>query len=320
MSVMNKIQTVDIVIPVYNEGDAIPVFHDQLFASLKDLPFQFRFTYVNDGSSDHTQTVLEQLYSANQNVRIVEMSRNFGHQAALSAGLDLADSDATITIDGDGEHPVALIREMLQKAEEGYDIVIAQRQEPQKASWFKKITSRAFYWTINRIGETKISPDASDFRMITRPVLTSLKQFHEYHRFLRGLIAWMGYRSLVLPYMPAQRISGKSKYSLIKMLNLAANAIFSFSLVPLYFAISLGGLFILLAIVEAIYVLRFWFLGLQSGLAPGWSSLMFVLLIVGGMIMISLGIIGIYIGYIFQEVKGRPVYLVRRFFDHKTNP
>jgi len=320
MPVNNKIQTVDIVIPVYNEGDAISVFHDQLSASLKDLPYQFRITYINDGSSDHSQTVLEQLYSAYQNIRIVEMSRNFGHQAALSAGLDLADSDATISIDGDGEHPVALIQEMLQKAEEGFDIVIAQRQEPQKASWFKQISSRAFYWMINRIGDTKISPDASDYRLITRPVLASLKQFHEYHRFLRGLIAWMGFRSTVLPYMPAQRISGKSKYSLKKMLNLAANAIFSFSLVPLYFAISLGGLFILLAIAEAIYVLRFWFLGQQSGLAPGWSSLMFVLLIVGGMIMISLGIIGVYLGYIFQEVKGRPIYLVRRFFDHKTNP
>jgi len=320
MPVNNKIQTVDIVIPVYNEGDAISVFHDQLSASLKDLPYQFRITYINDGSSDHSQTVLEQLYSAYQNIRIVEMSRNFGHQAALSAGLDLADSDANITIDGDGEHPVALIQEMLQKAEEGFDIVIAQRQEPQKASWFKQISSRAFYWMINRIGDTKISPDASDFRLITRPVLSSLKQFHEYHRFLRGLIAWMGFRSTVLPYTPAQRISGKSKYSLKKMLNLAANAIFSFSLVPLYFAISLGGLFILLGIAEAIYVLRFWFLGQQSGLAPGWSSLMFVLLIVGGMIMISLGIIGVYLGYIFQEVKGRPIYLVRRFFDHKTNP
>ena len=320
MPVNNKIQTVDIVIPVYNEGDAISVFHDQLSASLKDLPYQFRITYINDGSSDHSQTVLEQLYSAYQNIRIVEMSRNFGHQAALSAGLDLADSDANITIDGDGEHPVALIQEMLQKAEEGFDIVIAQRQEPQKASWFKQISSRAFYWMINRIGDTKISPDASDFRLITRPVLSSLKQFHEYHRFLRGLIAWMGFRSTVLPYTPAQRISGKSKYSLKKMINLAANAIFSFSLVPLYFAISLGGLFILLGIAEAIYVLRFWFLGQQSGLAPGWSSLMFVLLIVGGMIMISLGIIGVYLGYIFQEVKGRPIYLVRRFFDHKTNP
>jgi len=319
MPTTNKIQSVDIVIPVYNEGDAIPVFHAQLTEVLQDLPHQFRITYVNDGSSDHTQSVLEQLYSTNPDVRIVEMSRNFGHQAALSAGLDLADSDATITVDGDGEHPVGLIREMLQKAEEGFDIVIAQRQEPQKASWFKQTSSRAFYWMINRIGDTKISPDASDYRLITKPVLDSLKKFREYHRFLRGLIAWMGYRSVVLPYTPTQRIAGKSKYSLKKMVNLATNAIFSFSLIPLYFAVSLGGLFILLAIAEAIYVLRFWILGLQSGLAPGWSSLMFVLLIVGGLIMITLGIIGIYLGYIFQEVKGRPVYLVRRFFDHKTN-
>lgn len=316
MPVSNKIQTVDIVIPIYNEGDAIAVFHSKLCTALADLPYQFRITYVNDGSSDNSQAVLEQLYAAEPDTRILELSRNFGHQAAISAGLDLADSDAVITLDGDGEHPPTLIAGMLRLAEAGNDIVIGQREEPQQASWFKRVTSNVFYWMINRIGDTKISPGAADFRLITRPVLNSLKQFHEYHRFLRGLIAWMGYRSVVLPYTPAGRISGQSKYSLKKMFNLAMDAIFSFSLVPLYFAISLGGLFILLAIIEAIYVLSFWFSGQQSGLAPGWSSLMFVLLFAGGMIMISLGIIGIYLGYIFQEVKGRPTYLVRRLLDH----
>jgi len=310
MSEMNKIQTVDIVIPIYNEGDAIAVFHSSLRAALADLPYQFRITYVNDSSSDNSQAVLERLYTAEPNTRVLELSRNFGHQAAISAGLDLADGDVVITMDGDGEHPPALIAEMLRLAEAGNDIVIGQREEPQKAS------SNAFYWMINRIGDTRISPGAADFRLITRPVLHSLKQFHEYHRFLRGLIAWMGYRSVVLPYTPAGRIAGQSKYSLKKMFNLAMDAIFSFSLIPLYFAISLGGLFLLLAVIEAIYVLSFWFTGQQSGLAPGWSSLMFVLLFAGGMIMISLGIIGIYLGYIFQEVKGRPTYLVRRFFDH----
>jgi dolichol-phosphate mannosyltransferase len=318
MSESSRIQTVDIVIPIYNEGDAIRAFHAQLTAALADLPQRFRITYINDGSKDNSQAVLEQLYADNSDLRVVELSRNFGHQAAISAGLDLADSDAVITLDGDGEHPPALIADMLRLAEEGYDIIAAQRREPQKASWFKQATSKAFYWMINRIGDTQINPGAADFRLITRPVLNSLKQFHEYHRFLRGLIAWMGYRSAILPYTPTPRISGQSKYSLKKMLTLATNAIFSFSLVPLYFAISLGGLFILLAIVEAIYVLSFWFSGQQSGLAPGWSSLMFVLLTIGGMIMISLGIIGVYLGYIFQEVKGRPVYLVRRFFDHQN--
>lgn len=313
------IQTVDIIIPIFNESQAIQRFHTLVTTAVSDLPYQFRLIYINDGSTDDTQLRLEQIFDTNPDVCIVELSRNFGHQAAISAGLDLADADVVITMDGDGEHPPAMIGQMLQLAESGYDIVIAQRAEGQKASWFKRWTSDAFYAMINRIGDTKISPGAADFRLITRPVLESLKKFHEYHRFLRGMIAWMGYRSITVPYTPAERISGKSKYSLRKMASLAANAIFSFSLVPLYIAIATGGVFIILAIVEAIYVLSFWISGRQSSLEPGWSSLMFVLLIVGGTIMISLGFIGIYLGYIFQEVKGRPVYLVRRLLDHPSS-
>lgn len=313
------IQTVDIIIPVFNESQAIQQFHSLITTAVSDLPYQFRLIYINDGSTDDTQLRLEQIFDTNPAVCIVELSRNFGHQAAISAGLDLADADAVITMDGDGEHPPMMIGKMLQLAESGYDIVIAQRAEGQKASWFKRWTSDAFYAMINRIGDTKISPGAADFRLITRPVLESLKKFQEYHRFLRGMIAWMGYRSITVPYTPAERISGKSKYSLRKMTSLAANAIFSFSLVPLYIAIATGGVFIVLAIVEAIYVLSFWISGRQSSLEPGWSSLMFVLLIVGGTIMISLGFIGIYLGYIFQEVKGRPVYLVRRLLDHPSS-
>lgn len=315
MAEANKLKRVDLVVPVYNESDSLAAFHARLQAAIEGLPYQFRITYVNDGSEDDTQAILEQLFVEDSALRVIELSRNFGHQAALSAGLDAADGDAVITLDGDGEHPPQLIAEMLRLAEDGADIVSAQRQEPQKAAAFKRATSRAFYWLINRIGDTKISPDAADLRLITRPVLNSLKQFGEYHRFLRGMFAWMGYRSVTLPYTPAERISGRSKYSFKKMSALARDAVFSFSLVPLYFAISLGGIFILLAIVEAVYVLSFWVSGQQSGLAPGWSSLMFVLLFVGGMIMISLGIIGVYLGYIFQEVKGRPVYLVRRVLE-----
>lgn len=320
MSNLPLIQTVEIIIPLYNEAESILLFHQQLLAAITELPNQFRITYVNDGSNDATQSILEQLAASDERVAIIELSRNFGHQTALTAGLDAADADAVITMDGDGEHPPAMIPEMLKLAAAGYDIVINQRQEEQKSSWFKRRTSNAFYALINRIGDTKIDQGAADFRLITRPVLLALRQFHEYHRFLRGLIAWMGYRSIILPYIPAERIDGKSKYSVKKMLSLAANAIFSFSLVPLYFAISLGGIFLLLAFIEAIYVLSLWFSGQQATLAPGWSSLMFVLLTIGGTIMVSLGVIGTYIGYIFQEVKARPLYLVRRYHQHPSRP
>jgi len=309
------IKAVEIIIPVFNEQGVVTFFHDELAKILADLPYKFTFTFVDDGSTDATQVELEKLVSLDPRVRVVELSRNFGHQAAISAGLDLADADVVITMDGDGEHPPSLILDMLKLAEAGNDIVIGQRQEAQKASWFKRWTSDIFYNLLNKIGDTKIAPGAADFRLITRPVLESLRKFREYHRFLRGLFAWMGYRSVYLPYTPAQRISGKSKYSFKKMATLASNAVFSFSLVPLYAAVALGGVFLLLALIEGIYVLSLWLGGQQSSLEPGWSSLMFVLLSVGGTIMVSLGVIGIYVGYIFQEVKGRPVYLVRRLVD-----
>lgn len=309
------ISTVEFVIPVFNEADSIDTFHHQLLKILDSLPHSFRFTYVDDGSEDDTLIRLTHLVNQDERVRVIELSRNFGHQSALSAGLDQSDADVVITLDGDGEHPPGLIPEMLSLADKGYDIVIAQRTQSQKASFFKRVTSDAFYWMINQIGNTQILPGAADFRLMTRPALDALKQFHEYHRFLRGMVAWMGYRSVILPYVPSKRLGGSSKYSLRKMIKLALNAVFSFSLMPLYLSISLGGLFLLGAIVEAVYVLSFWATGQQSTLAPGWSSLMFILLITGGMILITLGFIGIYIGYIFQEVKGRPIYLVRQIIQ-----
>lgn len=319
MSTTNPIETVEIIIPVYNEENGTETFHLQLCTVVDSLPFQLRFTYINDGSNDQTQDVLERLALKDNRIKVIELSRNFGHQAAITAGIDSADADAVITIDGDGEHPPEMIPEMLKLAQTGYEVVLAQRLEDQQASWFKRWTSSAFYWFINRIGDTQIQPGVGDFRLITRNVSTSLKHLDEYHRFLRGMVAWMGYRTVILPYTPQKRIAGNSKFSLKKMIKLAMNAIFSFSLVPLYIAISLGGIFLLLALAEAIYVLRFWLLGLESGLAQGWSSLMFVLLIVGGTIMVTLGIIGIYLGYIFQEVKGRPVYLIRRILGKNTS-
>ena len=303
---------VDLIIPLYNEEELVEVFFHQLSGAIDELPYHFRITYVNDGSTDQTQARIEAIEAKDSRVRIVELSRNFGHQAALTAGLDLATGDYAITLDGDGEHPPELIGEFLSLAEQGFEIVLAQREEAQQTGRFKRWTSELFYTVINSIGSTKIQPGAADFRLISRDVLESLKEMREYHRFLRGMIPWMGYRTAIIPYTPKPRIAGQSKYSLKKMTRLAVNAIFSFSLVPLYISLSLGGLFLILAMLEAVYVLSFWFTGRQDSLAPGWSSLMFMLLVIGGMVMITLGMIGIYLGFIFQEVKRRPIYLARR--------
>lgn len=303
---------VEIVIPVYNEQDVVPVFHRQLCQVIDRLPHSFGIIYVNDGSSDGTQAALESLAAADARVRVIELSRNFGHQAALTAGLDQASAEWVITMDGDGEHPPELIPEMLMLAQHGYEVVLAQRVEPQRAGWFKRWTSEGFYRFINAIAATRIPAGVSDFRLMHRNALQALRGMREYHRFLRGMVAWIGFRTIIVPYTPAQRLGGRSHYSLARMLRLALNATFSFSLVPLYLGLSLGGIFLFLALAEAVYVLSFWVRGDQASLAPGWSSLMFVLLFTGGLLMVMLGIIGLYVGYIFQEVKGRPIYLIRR--------
>ncbi len=308
---------VDLVIPVYNEEAALDSFHQQLVEAVNALPYDFCIRYVNDGSRDATAEHLEALAAADGRVRVIELSRNFGHQAALTAGLDSADADYVITLDGDGQHPPSVIGDMLRLAEAGYDIVLGQRLEDQHISSFKRRTSDWFYAGMNRLSNTRLQSGVADFRLMNRAALDGLWQLKEYHRFLRGLVAWMGFKSVILPYEQPARLAGKSKYSLAKMVRLAMDAVFSFSLTPLYLSLGLGGLLLLGAVIEAVYVLSFWVSGNQATLAPGWSSLMFILLFVGGTLMISLGLIGIYVGYIFQEVKHRPPYLVRRSFGGK---
>jgi glycosyltransferase involved in cell wall biosynthesis len=303
---------VDLVIPVYNEEEALASFHEQLCAAVHSLPCDLHIFYVNDGSSDATNARLENICQTDQRVTVLELSRNFGHQAALTAGLDQAEGDYVISLDGDGQHPPERIGEMLQLAQSGYDVVIMQRVDEGEVTAFKRRTSSLFYRLLNWIGSTRVAPGAADFRLMAKPVVQALRGMREYHRFLRGMVAWIGFKTVILPYRQPQRIAGRSKYSLRKMVRLATDAMFSFSLVPLYIAISLGALFLVGAVLEGIYVLSFWVTGNIAQLAPGWSSLMFVLLIVGGSLMIAIGLIGIYIGFIFQEVKGRPIYLVRR--------
>jgi glycosyltransferase involved in cell wall biosynthesis len=301
---------VDIIIPLFNEEESLSAFHQQLCETIDQLPYDFKIWYVNDGSTDGTQKLIEGFIQGDERIIGLELSRNFGHQAALTAGLDHSRGEFVITMDGDGQHPPGLIPEMIRLAESGYDVVIAQRLDKENAS-YKNITSRLFYRLINTIGDTNILAGAADFRLLRKPVVDSLKTMREYHRLLRGMVAWMGYHTVILPYNQPDRLGGKTKYSLRKMILLAAHATFSFSLIPLYLGISVGVIFLLLALAEVIYVLSFWITGTQATLAPGWSSLMFVLLFVGGCLMITLGFIGIYVGYIFQEVKGRPIYLVR---------
>ncbi len=302
---------VAIVLPVYNEAGVVEKTHARICAVVNTLAHSFLFYYVDDGSSDDTVKELLALAEKDKRICVVQLSRNFGHQAALSAGMDAAQGGVIITMDGDGQHPPEMIPQMLNLIAQGYDIVQTQRMDEAQPASFKKWTSAFFYRLINMISGTRVLPGAADFRAFTRPAIEALKSMPEYHRFLRGMVSWIGFSTVILPYQPAERISGVSKYSLAKMTRLAMDAIFSFSLVPLYIGLSFGALLFCLAAAEMVYVLSFWITGVTSNLAPGWSSLMFVILIVGGMLMALLGFIGVYVGYIFQEVKRRPIYLVK---------
>ncbi len=311
-----KKTTVDLVIPVFNEVGVVEQTHARISAALDGLPYEFNFLYVDDGSRDGTDRSLAELASRDPRVAPLALSRNFGHQAAITAGLDASRSDVVITMDGDGQHPPEMIPEMLRLVAQGYDIVQTQRMDEAQPASFKKWTSGLFYRLINSISGTQVLAGAADFRALSRQAVDALKAMPEYHRFLRGMVAWIGYPTVILPYQPAERISGQSKYSVKKMFRLAMDAIFSFSLVPLYIGLSMGGFLLFMAFVEMIYVLSFWVTGRTSNLAPGWSSLMFMIMIVGGILMILLGFIGVYIGYIFQEVKHRPIYLLKKDPPH----
>jgi glycosyltransferase involved in cell wall biosynthesis len=305
-------QTIDLVIPVFNEAGVVEQTYASICKIIDPLPHKFTIYYVDDGSQDNSVECLASLANKDKRIVLLQLARNFGHQAALTAGLDESRGDFVISMDADGQHPPEMIPQMIGLFEQGYDIIQAQRIEEGQSFSFKEITSSGFYALINRISGTRILPGAADFRGMSRQAVDALKSMPEYHRFLRGMISWMGYRSVILPYHETSRLAGKSKYSLAKMFRLAMDAIFSFSLMPLYIGLSAGGLFFGLAALEMIYVLSFWVTGRTSNLAPGWSSLMFVILIVSGIIMILLGFIGVYVGYIFQEVKRRPVYLLKK--------
>ena len=311
---------VSVVIPVYNEAGVVEQIHARLAAVLNTLQHDVEIYYVDDGSSDRTPAALELLAAHDTRIHPLSLSRNFGHQAALTAGMDYAAGDVVITMDGDGQHPPELIPQMIDLVRQGYDVVQAQRIDEGQALSFKKITSDVFYWLINHISGTRIEQGAADFRALSRQALDGLKAMPEYHRFLRGMIAWTGYPTIILPYHEPQRVAGKSKYSLGKMLRLASDAVFSFSLMPLYIGLSAGGAFILLALAQMVYVLVLWLTGQYNKIVPGWSSLMAVLLIASGLIMILLGFIGVYVGYIFQQVKARPVYLVKQRNDDAEIP
>ena len=304
-----NLQTISIVIPVFNEVENVPVLFDHLSQAIRDLPYGFEILFVDDGSTDGTFLAIKDLQQRNRNVKAISFSRNFGHQAALTAGLHYASGDAVITMDGDLQHPPSLIPSLIEKWKEGYEIVYTIRSSAADTSLFKRITSRLFYKIINAFSETPVQPFAADFRLMTRPVVDSLNSLEERDRFMRGLIGWLGYSNVGIPYTADPRMAGTSKYTVRSMVKLALNGILSFSAAPLHLVTYLGIASACLGFLYGIYSLYVRFF--TSGTVQGWTSLIIVILFLGGVQLISIGILGEYLIRVYDETKRRPVYLIR---------
>ena len=306
---MNNQQKISIVIPSFNEEGNIAVMVAAIDAVFLKLAYKYEMIFVDDGSKDDTLGVLKNLSQSNKNLFFVELSRNFGHQNALKAGLDVATGDAIIAMDGDMQHPPELIPDMIQKWQEGYDVVYTRRLEDKKLPYFKNLTSRYFYKFINYISEIDIEPGTADFRLIDKKVGKVFFAFSENELFLRGLSSWVGFKQYAIDYEPATRFSGQSKYTIKKMMQFAMKGITSFSIRPLYLSIFVGVASTFLAfLLYVFYVLYSIYFG---HVISGWASVIFTIVFFGGLNLIVLGIIGVYVGKLFMQSKNRPNYIIR---------
>lgn len=295
-----------VIVPLFNEEEVVEETFKTLEAELANVEHELIF--VNDGSTDATREILERLLPSTPQNRLVNFSRNFGHQAAFSAGLDIALGDAVVIIDGDLQDPPALIHEMLEKWREGYQVVYAQRNKRKGEGIFKRFTAFAFYRLIAAVTSIEIPPDTGDFRLMDRVVVDQLKNLPERSRFLRGLVCWVGFKKIGVRYDRAKRMAGTSKYPLRKMVRLAWDGITGFSSAPLKISFMAGLFSTFLALALLVWSVFEKFLTPETTV-PGWASLMVAIVFFGGVQLISIGILGEYIGRIYDEVKQRPLYI-----------
>lgn len=305
-------QSVDLilVIPCFNEEESIPVLHHELTKTLENTKLSYEIVFIDDGSSDNTFQIIKELSQKSDRVNGISLSRNFGHQNALLAGLSHAKGNAVISMDSDMQHPPELIPELIEKYKQGYDIVNTRRVDTKKISVGKNTSSKLFYWLINLLSDTNIEKNSSDFRLMSRKALDAFLELNEKDRFNRGLVSWIGFKQTVVEYSAPERMAGKSKYTIRKMLHLALNGITAFSSKPLRISFYAGLLTFTFGFVYAIYAL---IMHITGNTIPGWTSILVSVLLIGGVQLLSIGIIGEYIARIFNESKNRPHYFVQQY-------
>jgi dolichol-phosphate mannosyltransferase len=297
-----------LVIPIYNEEAVLPILLRRLDALLDALDGPAEAIFVDDGSRDASPIVLEAKARADRRYRFVKLSRNFGHQIAITTGMERAAGQAVVVMDADLQDPPEVVLDMIAKWKEGYEIVYAERLSREGESRFKRVTADLFYRLLGKLSDVEIPRNVGDFRLVDRKALDSFLAMPERDRFVRGMFAWIGFRQAVVPFHRPPRAAGETKYSLTQMIRLAANGVVSFSDAPLRVALWAGLAISTLAIFYGIWVIALW--AMHANLAQGWSSIIVVVTFLGGANMLMTGVMGVYVGRIYAEVKRRPLYIV----------
>ncbi|MBZ5609038.1 MAG: glycosyltransferase family 2 protein [Acidobacteriia bacterium] len=307
-----------IIIPIYNEAKAIPHLVPALRSVLAQLDCEYEIVFVDDGSKDESARLLETLAENDPRVKVFSFSRNFGHQAAITAGLDFAAGDAVVVMDADLQDPPEVLLEMLELYHQGYDVVSAQRVHREGDSAFKRWTAGCFYWLMKVMVDERLIPEVGDFRLFSREALAAIRSFREQHRFMRGLVSWLGLKEAIVPFQRRGRVAGETKYPLYRMLRFAWTAISSFSALPLRISTVLGFSLCVAGLLYFIYVL-YGALVLHA-VVPGWTSIVALQCLFSGVTLLGLGLIGDYVARIYEESKHRPLYVLSRVANTSVRP
>ena len=309
---------ISVVIPMYCEEEVADICYKRVVNNLKKLSdkYNYEIIFINDGSKDSTLEILKKIASNDNNVKIISFSRNFGHQAAVTAGIRNVTGDAIIIMDADLQDLPELFEGMIEKWEEGYEVVYGKRKTREGESIFKLLTARMFYNTLNKLSEIEIPKDTGDFRLVDRKVIDVIATLPEHNKFLRGLFSWVGFNQYAYEYNRVNRVAGKTKYPFKKMFKLATDGILSFSAKPLKIVGAIGIFSVIVSIIILIYSIVSYMFKLNS-LTPGWTSIMCTMTFIGGIILISLWMIGEYIARIYEESLGRPEYIIDELINFK---